>query len=277
MPESEGAAYARTILDRFDNPFMEHRLESIALNSVSKWRARLLPSAVDFAARHGRAPQLIAFSLAALVHRYTTVAGLQDDAPVLEAFRAVRSPAQAMADPGIWGGPLPAIPGFPEAVAAAFGEIRAVGMAAALERAVARSMKRLVLLDARDSVAVAVDGLDAFETGECLGAGTGERLDAVEAIPRGHKIALADLPQGTQVVKYGLPIGVARADIPAGAWVHSHNLESGLHGPAPTSRPRRSPGPGATRPWTCWPGAACPAPSWATAGPARWASATRSG
>jgi altronate hydrolase len=91
-------------------------------------------------------------------------------------------------------------------------------------------MKRLVLLDARDSVAVAVDGLDAAETGECLGAGKGERLRAVEAIPKGHKIALADLAQGSQVVKYGLPIGVARAAIPAGAWVHSHNLESGLHG-----------------------------------------------
>ncbi len=139
MAESEGAAYARAILDRFANPFMEHRLESIALNSVSKWRARLLPSAVDFAARHGRAPQLIAFSLAALVHRYTTVAGLQDDAAVLAAFKEVRDPVQAMAVPGIWGGPLPAIPGFPEAVAAGFGEIRALGMAAALERAVVRS------------------------------------------------------------------------------------------------------------------------------------------
>jgi altronate hydrolase len=91
-------------------------------------------------------------------------------------------------------------------------------------------MKRLVLLDARDSVAVAVDGLEAGESGQCMGAGQGETIRACEAIPKGHKLALADLAQGAPVVKYGLPIGVAKAAIPAGAWVHSHNLESGLHG-----------------------------------------------
>jgi len=144
LPADQGAAYARTILDRFDNPFMEHHLESIALNSVSKWRARLLPSAVDGAARTGRAPRLIAFGLAALIQRYTTVAGLQDEAPVLAAFAGLKDAAAAdpasaarlaLADARIWGEPLPAIPGFDSAVAGAFLDIRTLGMAAALERA----------------------------------------------------------------------------------------------------------------------------------------------
>lgn len=148
LPEAEGAAYARTILDRFDNPFMEHHLESIALNSASKWRARLLPSAVDFAARTSRAPRLIAFGLAALIQRYTTVAGLQDEAPVLAAFEGLKAVARedpdravrlALADGAIWGGPLPAIPGFEAAVAEGFRDIRALGMGAALERAMARA------------------------------------------------------------------------------------------------------------------------------------------
>jgi altronate hydrolase len=91
-------------------------------------------------------------------------------------------------------------------------------------------MKSLVLLNALDSVAVAVDGLDAGESGQCLGFGQGETVLAREAVPRGHKIALAALAQGAPVIKYGLPIGVAKCAIPAGAWVHSHNLESGLHG-----------------------------------------------
>jgi tagaturonate reductase len=151
LPEAEGVAYARTILDRFDNPFLEHRLHSITLNSVSKWRARLLPSAVASTAQRGAAPALIAFSLAALVERYTTVAGLQDEAPVLAAFQGLKplaaaDPVQAaravLADPVIWGGPLPVIPGFPEAVAEGFRDIRALGMAAALARAVARSAGR---------------------------------------------------------------------------------------------------------------------------------------
>ena len=91
-------------------------------------------------------------------------------------------------------------------------------------------MKRLVLLDARDSVAVAVDGLEAGESGRLMGAGQGTAAPATVAVPRGHKIALADLPAGMPVIKYGLPIGLAREAIPAGSWVHSHNLESGLRG-----------------------------------------------
>jgi len=148
MPASEGEAYAKTILDRFANPFMEHKLESIALNSASKWRSRLLPSAVDFAAKKGFPPALISFSMAALIQRYTTVSGLQDEAPVLAAFArlkpvAERDPAlavrEALDDAAIWGGPLPAIAGFGEAVATSFREIRSLGMLPALLRATARS------------------------------------------------------------------------------------------------------------------------------------------
>src|SRR5512145_2344265 len=92
------------------------------------------------------------------------------------------------------------------------------------------TMRRLVLLDARDSVAVAVDGLAAGEAGQLLGAGQGTSVPAREDIPRGHKLALQDLAEGDAVIKYGLPIGRVRQAIPAGAWVHSHNLASGLHG-----------------------------------------------
>jgi altronate hydrolase len=91
-------------------------------------------------------------------------------------------------------------------------------------------MTRLVLLDVRDSVAVAVDGLEPEAWGQSMGADQGMRLQALEAIPSGHKIAIHEMAPGTPVIKYGLPIGVARKHIPAGAWVHTHNLASGLHG-----------------------------------------------
>lgn len=148
MPASEGQAYAKTILDRFANPFMEHKLESIALNSASKWRSRLLPSAVDFAGKKGIPPALISFSMAALIQRYTTVSGLQDEAPVLAAFSRIKPLAEtdparavraALDDASIWGGPLPAITGFAQAVTTSFQEIRSLGMLPALLRATARS------------------------------------------------------------------------------------------------------------------------------------------
>lgn len=71
------------------------------------------------------------------------------------------------------------------------------------------SMKRLFQINPKDNVAVIlVDG------------------DAVA--PRGHKVALCDIPAGAEVIKYGFPIGKATQDIAKGEWVHSHNLVTGL-------------------------------------------------
>ncbi|MDK2760177.1 MAG: altronate dehydratase family protein [Sphingopyxis sp.] len=53
---------------------------------------------------------------------------------------------------------------------------------------------------------------------------------AAVAIGRGHKVALADIPRGQAVIKYGFPIGTATADISAGEHVHSHNLATALNG-----------------------------------------------
>ncbi|MFR1015799.1 MULTISPECIES: UxaA family hydrolase [Veillonella] len=47
-------------------------------------------------------------------------------------------------------------------------------------------------------------------------------------IPMGHKIALQDIPEGVNIVKYGYPIGRAKTAIKAGDWVHSHNVQSNL-------------------------------------------------
>jgi len=45
-------------------------------------------------------------------------------------------------------------------------------------------------------------------------------------VPLGHKIARTDIRAGNKILKYGAPIGVATADIPAGAHVHVHNVRS---------------------------------------------------
>ena len=81
---------------------------------------------------------------------------------------------------------------------------------------------RLILLDPRDNVLVARVRLRAGETIE-TGAGPAA-LDRDIALA--HKVAHRAIKSGETILKYGAPIGVATADIPAGAHVHVHNMRS---------------------------------------------------
>lgn len=67
---SELAEFTTKTMDRFRNPFLFHRLLDIALNSISKFRARLLPSLLDFYAQKGFCPPRISFALSALLIMY---------------------------------------------------------------------------------------------------------------------------------------------------------------------------------------------------------------
>ena len=89
----------------------------------------------------------------------------------------------------------------------------------------------VLLLDARDSVAVATRDLAA---GETVAVG-GERLEVRDPIPFGHKLAVVALERGALVRKYGEVIGVTTEDVERGAHVHVHNLVSArLPGPGET-------------------------------------------
>ena len=85
-------------------------------------------------------------------------------------------------------------------------------------------MKTFIKIHPGDSVAVALSPLSA---GTALQV-DGQAVALLEDIPQGHKFALADIPEGAPILKYGAPIGVAKADIPAGGWVHTHNVKTGL-------------------------------------------------
>ncbi|MEX0654623.1 MAG: UxaA family hydrolase [Phycisphaeraceae bacterium] len=61
---------------------------------------------------------------------------------------------------------------------------------------------------------------------EVLGHTGPDRLDLVETIELGHKVALYDIAEGEAIVKYGVSIGRATAAIAAGRWVHLHNCTS---------------------------------------------------
>ena len=87
-----------------------------------------------------------------------------------------------------------------------------------------QSMKTYLKINPADNTAVALAPLSA---------GTVVMPDDLnitlkEDIPQGHKFALCDISQGTEIIKYGYPIGIAATDIPAGTWIHTHNIRTGL-------------------------------------------------
>lgn len=87
-------------------------------------------------------------------------------------------------------------------------------------------MKKLIRIHENDNVAVAVSELAAgVEVSE-----DGITLKLNQQVPTGHKVAIAPIASGEQVIKYGFCIGLAREDIAAGDYVHSHNVRTALEG-----------------------------------------------
>ncbi|GAA0239330.1 UxaA family hydrolase [Haladaptatus pallidirubidus] len=79
-----------------------------------------------------------------------------------------------------------------------------------------------LLMDRRDSVATALEDLDA---GRVLEFDSREVV-LTDQIPFGHKFALDSVECGKEIYKYGAVIGRATTNVPSGAWVHTHNCES---------------------------------------------------
>ena len=86
-------------------------------------------------------------------------------------------------------------------------------------------MKRFLKINAADNVAVAL--ADDLHKGDTIDV-DGVKVTLQEDIQRGHKVALRDIAEGENVIKYGYPIGHATTAIPQGGWIHSHNLKTNL-------------------------------------------------
>jgi len=82
--------------------------------------------------------------------------------------------------------------------------------------------------DDADDVGVAVTDLEKSQdvTGVYMNSGKTVGVKSREAIPLGHKIALRDLVEGADVVKYGVRIGRTSTTVQEGDYVHTHNLKS---------------------------------------------------
>ncbi len=85
-------------------------------------------------------------------------------------------------------------------------------------------MQDVIKINQEDNVAVA---LRPIAKGETLKIGD-ISVTTLEEIPQGHKVALAPVKEGGEVVKYGFRIGFAKEDIAKGQWVHVHNLKTAL-------------------------------------------------
>ncbi len=89
-------------------------------------------------------------------------------------------------------------------------------------------MQNFLKINDNDNVVVALNAIPQGETITVEVSGADVRITAQEEIPAGHKMAVCPIPAGGEVIKYGYRIGNAKEDIPAGAWIHTHNVGTAL-------------------------------------------------
>ncbi len=119
VSKDEGAtrAFADAVEERFFNPYLNHQLWSIALNSVSKWVARDLPTFADYYEKYGVIPPKMTVGFSYLLYLYQTrLDEVKDDSWVIEAFTKTKDVKTLMADTTLWGEDLTKYQGFADTV-----------------------------------------------------------------------------------------------------------------------------------------------------------------
>lgn len=101
LPKEELLDYADNVFERFENPFICHLCASISLNSVSKFRVRVLPSLLTYIERKKEMPQHLLTSFAKLIQFYKE--GTPNDDEKVMAFMKEKSVAEILANTDFWG------------------------------------------------------------------------------------------------------------------------------------------------------------------------------
>ncbi|MEG2698140.1 MAG: tagaturonate reductase [Ruthenibacterium sp.] len=141
LPQEELEAFAAAVGERFNNPFIDHALLAIALNSTSKWKARVLPSLKAYIDKTGKLPACLTLSLAALIEFYRKETGknAKDDAWILEFYAAhqnddnVTLAKAVLTNTDMWDEDLTMLSGLEKAVTNALDAIAKDGMYATLQ------------------------------------------------------------------------------------------------------------------------------------------------
>ncbi len=101
LPRDELLFYANSVVERFSNPYIKHYLSAIALNSVSKFKVRVLPSILEYIKRFDKMPETLLFAFAKLIEFYKTDM-TNDDKSVVEFMRE-HNTAEILANESLWG------------------------------------------------------------------------------------------------------------------------------------------------------------------------------
>jgi tagaturonate reductase len=127
LPKEELTQFAAEVMERFQNPFIKHELSSIALNSISKYKVRVLPSVLGYISTKKILPEQLLYSLAALIRFYKgewhgEKLPVNDTPEIMDFFKKVWSgkpgdvAKQVLGNKDFWGQDLNALPGATEFV-----------------------------------------------------------------------------------------------------------------------------------------------------------------
>jgi tagaturonate reductase len=131
LPADELEAYAGGVLERFNNPFIDHKLKDISLNSVAKFKARCMVSIEDYYAQYGKPAHTLLFALAALIYYYKHF-DFNDVDEVKAAFD--EAPESIVNNTALWGADLKSMGSADSIVMGYYNEIGTVGIEKAVER-----------------------------------------------------------------------------------------------------------------------------------------------
>ena len=100
LPKDELIEYANNVITRFENPHIKHYWSSIALNSVSKFKVRVLPSITEYVKRFNKMPEALIFSFAKLIDFYRT--DMANDDEKICAFMKTASVSEILKNTQLW-------------------------------------------------------------------------------------------------------------------------------------------------------------------------------
>ena len=140
LPKRELDDFADSVLERFNNPFIDHKLLDISLNSVSKFKARCLDTIIDYSHSNNALPKVLTFSLAALIAFYLKLGNrkyeVKDNKEVLDFFAEKPSVREILSNESFWDIDLTEISGLLETVERRVENIRKNGIVRAVEEVV---------------------------------------------------------------------------------------------------------------------------------------------
>lgn len=118
----ESVSFANSVFDRFKNPFIQHKWRSIALNSVSKFSVRVLPTLLEYKEKNKKLPKCLTLSLANLIYFYKN--DCPEDAPDVVEIMKNASIEGILKNESLWGANLS---DMTEAVKEYYGKIDTIG------------------------------------------------------------------------------------------------------------------------------------------------------